>query len=165
MNAESRTRSFASACFTFAIAAFASFSAAQTYPSKAVRIVVGFPAGGATDIVARAIAQNLNQAFNQPVLVDNRPGAASNIGADHVAKSPADGYTLLMGSISLANNATLYSKLPYDALRDFAAVIHVTNTPFMLCMHPSVPVKSVKELVAFAKARPGQVQYGTAGSG
>ena len=140
-------------------------SAAQSYPSKAIRIVVGFTPGGATDIVARAIAQNLNQALGQPVLVDNRPGAASNIAADHVAKSPADGYTLFLGSISLANNATLYSKLPYDALRDFAAIIHVTNTPFMLCVHPSVPARNVNELIAFARTRPGQIQYATAGNG
>jgi tripartite-type tricarboxylate transporter receptor subunit TctC len=138
---------------------------AQPYPAKPVRMVVGFAAGGATDIVARAIGQNLSQAFGQPVVVENRPGAASNIAADHVAKSAADGYTLLMGSISLANNATLYSKLPYDALRDLAPVVHVTNTPFMLCVHPSVPARSVKERVAFARARPGQVQYGTAGNG
>ena len=128
-------------------------------------MVVGFSAGGATDTVARAIGQNLHKAFGQPVIVENRPGAASNIAADHVAKSPPDGYTLLMGSISLANNATLYTNLPYDALRDLAPVVHVTNTPFMLCVHPSIPVASVKELVAFAKARPGQVQYGTAGNG
>jgi tripartite-type tricarboxylate transporter receptor subunit TctC len=148
-----------------ALAAPASAPWAQGYPTKPVRIVVGFTAGGATDIVARAIGQNLNQAFGQPVIVDNRPGAASNIAADHVAKSPPDGHTLLMGSISLANNATLYSKLPYDALRDLAPIVHVTNTPFMLCVHPSIPAKNVKELVAFAKARPGQVQYGTAGNG
>ena len=138
---------------------------AQPYSAKPVRMIVGFAAGGATDIVARAIGQNLSQAFGQPVVVENRPGAASNIAADHVAKSPPDGYTLLMGSISLANNATLYSKLPYDALRDLAPVVHVTNTPFMLCVHPSIPARSVKELVAFARARPGQVQYGTAGNG
>jgi tripartite-type tricarboxylate transporter receptor subunit TctC len=152
-------------CLIAALLASALPAAAQTYPGKPVRIVVGFPPGGATDIIARAIGQNLNQAFGQPVIVDNRPGAASNIGADHVAKSPADGYTLFFGSISLSNNATLYSKLPYDAVRDFAAVVHVANTPFMLCVHPSVPVKSIKDLIAFAKARPGQVQYGTAGSG
>jgi tripartite-type tricarboxylate transporter receptor subunit TctC len=138
---------------------------AQPYPAKPVRMVVGFAAGGATDIVARAIGQSLSQAFGQPVVVENRPGAASNIAADHVATSPADGYTLLMGSISLANNATLYSKLPYDALRDLAPVVHVTNTPFMLCVHPSIPARSIEELVAFARARPGQVQYGTAGNG
>lgn len=138
---------------------------AQGYPAKPVRIVVGFTPGGATDIVARTIAQQISQPFGQSVLVDNRPGAASNIGADHVAKSPADGYTLFMGSISTANNVTLYGKLPYDPRRDFAPVIHITNTPFMLCVHPSVPVKSVKELVAFAKLRPGQMQYASAGAG
>lgn len=138
---------------------------AQTYPTKPVRIVVGFTPGGATDIVARTIGQQMSQAFNQTVLVDNRPGAASNIAADHVAKSPADGYTLFMGTISTANNVTLYGKLPYDARKDFAPVVHITNTPFMLCTHPSVPVKTVKELVAFAKARPGQMQYASAGSG
>ena len=165
MSAWMNRRGWVQVCMACAIASTAPHAIAQAYPSKTVRIVVGFPAGGATDIVARAIAQHLAQTFQQPVIVDNRPGAASNIGADYVAKSPHDGHTLLMGSISLANNATLYSKLPYDALRDFAAVIHVTNTPFMLCVHPSVPVKSVKDLVAFAKARPGQVQYGTAGNG
>lgn len=154
-----------SAFLGIVLAALCSAAGAQGYPVKPVRMVVGFPAGGATDIVARAIAQNLNLAFGQPVLVDNRPGAASNIAADHVAKSPADGYTLMMGSISLANNATLYSKLPYDALRDLAPVVHVTNTPFVLCVHPSVPAKNLKELIAFAAARPGQVQYGTAGNG
>lgn len=138
---------------------------AQSYPSKPIRIVVGFTPGGATDIVARTIGQQVSQAVNQPVIVDNRPGAASNIGADYVAKAPADGYTLFMGSISTANNVTLYSKLPYDARKDFAAVVHITNTPFMLCVHPSVPVKTVKDLVAFGKARPGQLQYASAGSG
>jgi hypothetical protein len=108
-------------------------------------MVVGFSAGGATDTVARAIGQNLHKAFGQPVIVENRPGAASNIAADHVAKSPPDGYTLLMGSISLGNNATLYTNLPYDALHDLAPIVHVTDTPFMLCVHPSIPVTSVKD--------------------
>ncbi len=148
-----------------ALAIAAAVAAAQSYPTKQVRIVVGFPAGGATDVVARAMAQRMNEAFGQPVIVDNRPGAASNIGADAVAKSPADGYTLLMGSISLAINPTLYAKLPYNALRDFAPVIRVTNTPFMLCVHPSVPAKSMKDLVALARSRPGQLQYGSAGNG
>jgi len=138
---------------------------AQNYPTKPVRMIVGFAAGGPTDLVGRTVGLNLHQSFGQPVVVENRPGAASNIAADLVAKSPADGYTLLMGSISLANNATLYSKLPYDLVRDLAAVVRVTNSPFLLCVHPSMPVNTVKELVAFAKARPGQVQYGTAGNG
>ena len=139
--------------------------AAQTYPDKAIRLVVGFTAGGPTDILARTIGQSLGQAFGQPVIVDNRAGAASNIAADYVAKSAADGYTLMFGSQSLANNATLYSKLPYNALRDLVPIVRVANTPFMLCVHPSLPVTSIRELVAFAKARPGQVQYGSAGNG
>lgn len=143
----------------------ASGAHAQSYPVKPVRIVVGFTPGGATDIVTRTIGQQISQSFNQPVIVDNRPGAASNIGADHVAKSPADGYTLFMGSISTANNVTLYSKLPYDPRKDFAAIVHITNTPFMLCVHPSIPVRTTKDLVAFAKSRPGQLQYASAGSG
>lgn len=138
---------------------------AQNYPTKPVRIVVGFPAGGATDIVARTIGQQISQPLGQSVIVDNRPGAASNIGADLVAKSPADGYTLFMGSISTANNVTLYTRLPYDARRDFTGVVHVANTPFMLCVHPSIPVRTAKELVAFARSRPGQMQYASAGSG
>jgi tripartite-type tricarboxylate transporter receptor subunit TctC len=141
------------------------YAPAQTYPDKAIRLVVGFTAGGPTDILARTIGESLNQAFRQPVIVDNRPGAASNIAADYVAKSPADGYTLMFGSQSLANNATLYSKLSYNALRDFAAVVRVANTPFMLCVHPSLPAANIRELVAFARARPGQVQYGSAGAG
>lgn len=153
----------------FALAMFmampAASAVAQNYPAKPVRLIVGFAAGGPTDIVGRTIAQSLSQAFGQPVIVDNRPGAASNIAAEQVARSPAEGYTLLMGSISLANNATLYSKLGYDLVKDLAPVVRVTNSPFMLCVHPSVPVKSIKELVAFAKARPNQVQYGTAGAG
>lgn len=149
-----------------AIAAGMACSAnAQNYPAKPVRLIVGFAAGGPTDIVGRTIAQSLNQAFGQTVLVDNRPGAASNIAAEQVARSAPDGYTLLMGSISLANNATLYTKLGYDLLKDLAPVVRVTNSPFLLCVHPSVPVRSIKELVAFAKARPNQVQYGTAGAG
>lgn len=138
---------------------------AQRYPTKTVRIVVGFPAGGATDVVARAVGQRLSDAFGQTFLVDNRPGAASNIGAEAVARSAADGYTLLMGSISLAINPTLYAKLPYNALRDFIPVIRVTNTPFMACVHPSLPVRSVKDLIALARARPGQLQYASAGNG
>jgi tripartite-type tricarboxylate transporter receptor subunit TctC len=138
---------------------------AQSYPSKSMRIVVGFPAGGATDVVARAIAQHVSEAWGQTAVVDNRPGAASNIGAEAVAKSPADGYTMLMGSVSLSINPTLYTKLGYNALKDFTPVVQVTNTPFMLCSHPALPVKTMKELIVMAKAKPGQLQYGSAGNG
>ena len=140
-------------------------AAAQTFPDKAMRLVVGFTAGGPTDTLARTLGQSLSPALGQPVIVENRAGAASNIAAEYVAKSPPDGYTLMFGSQSLANNATLYTRLPYDALRDLAPVVRVANTPFMLCVHPSLPVTSIRELVAFAKARPGQVQYGSAGNG
>jgi tripartite-type tricarboxylate transporter receptor subunit TctC len=138
---------------------------AQTYPTKQVRFVVGFPAGGATDVVARAISQHMAEALGQPVVVDNRAGAASNIGAEIVANAPKDGHTIFMGTVSLAINPTLYKKLAYDPLKDFSAVSQVSDTPFLLVTHPSLPVKNVKEFVALAKARPGQLNYGSAGNG
>ena len=138
---------------------------AQTFPAKSVRIIVGFPAGGATDIAARAVAQKLTEGFGQQVVVDNRPGAASNIGAEAAARAAPDGYTLFMGSVSTSINPSLYTKLAYDPLRDFAALALVANTPFLLVTHPSMPVNSVKELIAFAKTRPGQLNYATAGAG
>ena len=138
---------------------------AQGYPSKSVRIVVGFPAGGGTDIATRAVAQKLTETLGQQVIVENRPGAASNIGAEFVSRAAADGYTLLMGSVSLSINPSLYAKLNYDVLRDFAGVAHAVSAPFILVTHPSVPVKNVKEFIAFAKARPGQMNYVTAGAG
>ena len=142
-----------------------SFAHAQTYPSKQVRFVVGFPAGGATDVVARAISQNLSEALGHPVVVDNRAGAASNIAAEIVATSPKDGHTIFLGTVSLAINPSLYKKLPYNALKDFTAVSQVTDTPFMFVTHPSLPVRNVKEFVALARARPGQLNYGSAGNG
>lgn len=142
-----------------------SFAQAQTYPSKQVRFVVGFPAGGATDVVARAISQNLSEALGHPVVVDNRAGAASNIAAELVATSPKDGHTIFLGTVSLAINPSLYKKLPYNALKDFTAVSQVTDTPFMFVTHPSLPVRNVKEFVALARARPGQLNYGSAGNG
>jgi tripartite-type tricarboxylate transporter receptor subunit TctC len=140
-------------------------AAAQSYPVKPVRIIIGFPPGGATDIAARAVAQKLTESFGQQVIVDNRPGAASNIGAEAAARAAPDGYTLFMGSVSTSINPSLYTKLAYDPLRDFAAVALIANTPFLLVTHPSVPVKSVKELIAFVKARPGELNYATAGAG
>jgi tripartite-type tricarboxylate transporter receptor subunit TctC len=140
-------------------------AAAQNYPVKPVRIIIGFPPGGATDIAARAVAQKLTESFGQQVIVDNRPGAASNIGAEAAARAAPDGYTLFMGSVSTSINPSLYTKLAYDPLRDFATVALVANTPFLLVTHPSVPVKSVKELIAFVKARQGELNYATAGAG
>ena len=138
---------------------------AQTFPTKPIRIIIGFPPGGATDIAARAVAQKLTEGFGQQVIVDNRPGAASNIGAEAAARAAPDGYTLFQGSVSTSINPSLYSKLAYDPLRDFAALALVANTPFLLVTHPSVPVSNVKELIAFVKARPGQLNYATAGAG
>jgi tripartite-type tricarboxylate transporter receptor subunit TctC len=138
---------------------------AQSYPTKQVRFVVGFPAGGATDVVARAISQNLSEALGQPVVVDNRAGAASNIAAEIVATAPKDGHTIFMGTVSTAINPSLYKKLAYDAVKDFAAITQVTDTPFMFVVHPSLPAKSVKEFIAIAKSRPGQLNYGSAGNG
>ncbi|MDB5810773.1 MAG: hypothetical protein JWN94_2895 [Betaproteobacteria bacterium] len=153
----------------FAVIATALFangtSFAQTYPAKQVRFLVGFPAGGATDVVARAISQNLSEVLGQPVVVDNRAGAASNIAAEIAATAPKDGHTIFMGTVSTAINPSLYKKLAYNALKDFAAVTQVTDTPFMFVTHPSLPVKNVKEFIALAKAKPGELNYGSAGNG
>ncbi len=145
----------------------AGVAAAQAnYPAKAIRYVVPFPAGGPLDIVARAVGQELTVSWSQPVIIDNRPGAGGNIGADLVAKAPPDGYTILMGAVSThAINVTLYSKLPYDPLKDFAPVTLITSVPNVLVVHPSLPAKSVKDLIAFAKARPGQLNFASGSTG
>jgi tripartite-type tricarboxylate transporter receptor subunit TctC len=144
----------------------ASAAYAQTYPARPIRFVVPFAAGGGSDLVARTVAAKITESLGQPVIVDSRPGAAGTIGADIASKSPPDGYTLLLGSNGpLAINPSLYPKLPYDAARDFAPVSLVTVMPFLLVTHPSLPVKSVKDLVALAKAKPGQLNYGSPGTG
>jgi tripartite-type tricarboxylate transporter receptor subunit TctC len=141
-------------------------SAQPNYPAKAIRYVVPFPAGGPLDIAARAIGQELGKSWSQPVIIDNRPGAGGNIGADLVAKAPADGYTILMGAVSThAINVTLYAKLPYDPVRDFAPVTLITSVPNVLVLHPSVPAKNVAELIALAKARPGQLNFASGSTG
>jgi tripartite-type tricarboxylate transporter receptor subunit TctC len=138
---------------------------AQTYPEKPIRLVVPFAAGGTSDILARLVAPPLRTALGQTVLVDNRPGAASNIGAEIVAKAPPDGYTLLMGTPALASNPTLYGKVSYDPIESFAPVSLLVEIPIVLVVHPSLPVKSVRELIALAKARPGQLNFGSSGNG
>lgn len=139
---------------------------AQSYPTKPVRMIVPFAAGGGTDIVARTVGVKLGESLGQTVLVDNRAGAAGAIGTELAAKSPADGYTLLMGSSGpIAINPALQAKLPYDPLRDFTPVALITTMPFLTVVHPSLPVRSVKELIALARARPGQLNYGSPGSG
>jgi tripartite-type tricarboxylate transporter receptor subunit TctC len=152
-----------------AAAAFAVFSAgafAQAYPSKPVRMIVGFPPGGGTDVVARVISAKLQEWYSQAVLVENRPGATGTIGADAVAKSAPDGYTLIMGHVNSHGIApNLFKNLPYDAIKDFAAVSYVGYVPNVLAVHPSVNAKSVKELVTLAKSQPGKMNYASSGNG
>ncbi len=139
---------------------------AQTYPQKPVRIVVGVPAGGTTDVVARLVGQKLGEQMGQQVVIDNRGGAGGNIGAELVARSAPDGYTLFLATIgTMAINPSLYSRMPFDTLRDFAAISQLTSMPQLLVVHPSVPVKNVKELIAYAKRRPGQLTFASGGSG
>jgi tripartite-type tricarboxylate transporter receptor subunit TctC len=153
--------------FAFAgLAAFAWGSAwSQPYPSKPVRVVVVFPPGGATDIVSRIVFQKVGDQLNQQFIIDNRAGAAGMIGGAVVAKSPPDGYTIMVYSQTLLNNMHLYSKPPFDALKDFVGISTLTRIVGMLAVHPSMPVRTTKEFIALAKAQPGQVLYGTAGNG
>src|SRR5688572_29328132 len=138
---------------------------AQVYPAKPVRVVIVFPPGGATDIVGRIAFQKVSEQLNQQFLIDNRAGAGGTIGAAIVAKSPPDGYTLMVFSTTLVANAHLYRKLPYDSLKDFIGITPVARLVGMLVVHPSMPVRTVKDLIALAKARPGEVSYGSAGVG
>lgn len=152
--------------FALAIAAMTASGAwAQAFPAKPVRLIVSFPPGGATDTFSRALAAEMTQAFGQQVIVENRPGAGTIIAAEFVAKSPADGHTLLFTDLSThAITRSVYSKLKYDPLRDFAAVAAVNSSPLLLVAHPSVNVKSVRELIALAKRHPG-VTFGNSGIG
>jgi len=135
------------------------------YPSKPVRMVVPSSAGGGTDIVARIIAPELSKRLGQQVVIDNRPGAGTMIGIEVAAKSPPDGYTLLMGLSTLAINSALYKKVPYDPQRDFAPITQAVSSASIIVVHPSIPVKTLKELIAFARARPDQLNYASAGTG
>ena len=139
---------------------------AQQYPAKPIRYVVPFPAGGTTDILARLVGAKLTEAWGQQIIVDNRPGAGGNVGSEFASKAPPDGYTILGGTVSSHSiNTNLYSKMPYHPLRDFAPITLLVMVPNVLVVHPSVPAKSVKEFVAFAKARPGQLRFASAGNG
>ena len=151
---------------TLAILAPHAARAADAYPAKPVRFVVAFPPGGGTDIIARAIAQKLAERIAQQVVVDNRPGAGGNIGTDIVAKSAPDGYTMLMGSAGpLAINASLFGKMPFDPIKDLAPVTLAASTPNVLVVHPSLRAATVKELIALAKARPGEINFASSGHG
>jgi tripartite-type tricarboxylate transporter receptor subunit TctC len=137
----------------------------QAFPTKPVRVIVPWPPGGGTDIFGRSIGQKLTESWGQQVIVDNRPGAAGNIGAQLAARAPADGYTLLLATITLATSPSLYRSLGYDPLRDLEPVTLIAGVPHLLVVHPSLPAKSVKELIALAKARPGELNYASAGIG
>jgi len=155
-------------CFGAALLSVAAMAAAQAqgYPSKPVRLIVPYPAGGTTDIIARVAAQQLSERLKQPFVVENKGGANGAIGSAEVARSPADGYTLLMGTASTHGiNSAVYKTLPYDAVKDFAPVTIVASTPNIIAVHPSVPAKNLQELLALAKAQPGKLNYGSTSLG
>jgi tripartite-type tricarboxylate transporter receptor subunit TctC len=148
-----------------ATALFAPPAHTQPYPSKPIKIVVPFAAGGAVDVVARVVGQRVSEQVNQPVIVDNKPGGHANIGADFVAKAPPDGYTLLLGANGLASNMTLHKNLPFDTLRDFAPVAGVGYAPLVFVVPTGSPSKTLQEFIAMARAKPGAFTYGTAAAG
>jgi tripartite-type tricarboxylate transporter receptor subunit TctC len=151
----------AAALFTLASSAFA-----QPYPSKPIKLIVPFPPAGSTDLSGRAIAGKLQERLGQPVVIENKPGAGGNIGSELVAKAPADGYTLLVGTIGThAINMSLYSKMPYDNIRDFTPIVLLSSTPNVLAVYPGFPAHSVADVIRIAKADPGKVTYGSSGNG
>jgi tripartite-type tricarboxylate transporter receptor subunit TctC len=158
------------ACALAVVLAFGAIAAAapvmaQTYPAKPVRVVIPWPPGGSNDIVGRIIAQKLTEMNGQQFVVDNRGGAAGTIGADQVAKSPPDGYTIMVHSATHVSNPHLYKSLPYDTLRDFTGIAPISAQIGILVVHPSLPVKTTKEFIALAKSRPGQITYSSSGNG
>ena len=156
--------SMLAAAFLFCVTS-AGTAVAQDYPSRPVRIVVPFPAGGTTDIIGRIVGQRLTRDWKQQVLIDNRPGGGANIGAELAMRAAPDGYTLFMASTAHSINATLYPKLPYDPVKDFTAISMMADTAQVLVVHPSLPVKDVRGLIALLKQRPGDLSYSSAGNG
>lgn len=148
-----------------ALPAFSRFARAQSYPTRPVRIIVGFPAGGASDILARLTGQVLSERVGQPLIIENRPGAGTNIGTEAVVRAPPDGYTLLLISVSNVINATLYDRLSFNFVRDIAPVAAIVRQPTIMVVNPSVPARTVPEFIAYAKARPGSVNYASIGIG
>ena len=147
------------------LAALATSAFAQGYPTKPAKVIVPYPPGGPTDIVARVVSQKLSEQMGQQFIVENRPGAGGNIGAEAVAKSPADGYTLLVATTAHAINPALFKSLGYNLVKDFAPVSQLTSGPLVIVANPSLPVKNVKELIALAKAKPGTLNYASSGNG
>ncbi|MDH1619387.1 Bug family tripartite tricarboxylate transporter substrate binding protein, partial [Comamonas aquatica] len=154
------------AAAALAVTGMGSALAADAYPDKPLTMVVPFSAGGTTDILARIVGQALGQELGQTIIIDNKPGAGGNIGAQQASRAKGDGYTLFMGTVGThAINQTLYKKLPYDPIKDFAPLSRVANVPNLLVVHPSRPYKTVQEMIAYAKKHPGEVTYGSPGSG
>ena len=153
------------ACAALALGGFALAANAQPYPSKAIRVIVAFAPGGIADFAARSVSQKLSESLGVPVIVENRAGAGGITGAEVVAKSPPDGYTLLVTSISHTINPSVRKNLPFDAVRDFAPVTLIADAPNFLVVHPSLPARTVKDLVALARARPGEISYASSGAG
>ena len=158
-------RVFVNGFAALALASAGAAAAAHGYPHKTIRMVVPFPAGGPTDIIARTVGQKLTESMGQPVVIDNRGGSGGNIGADIVAKSAPDGYTLLMAIVSHAINASLYSKLPYDPVKDFSPITRTGAATIIFVASPALSVKTIKDLIALAKAKPHEINFGSPGSG
>ena len=158
-------RALIAAALIFAVADPSIAQPAGAYPGRVVRIVAGFPAGGPIDTLARAVGEKLSQSMGQPFVVENIAGATGMIGTERVAKSAADGYTLLVGASTIPIQASLVKALPYDTLRDLTSIAYIGDSPLLLVAHPSVPAISVRELIAYVKANPGKLSYGSAGSG
>jgi len=159
------SRELASRALAVCLAAVSGYSSAQDFPSKPLRLVVGSTPGGGTDISARLIAPKMSEQLGQQVVVENRPGAKTTIGVNYVVRSAPDGYTLLMGVSSLAINPHILKNVPYDALKDLAPVTQVLVAPNIMVAHPSLPIRTVKDLVAFARSRPGQLNFAAGGAG
>jgi tripartite-type tricarboxylate transporter receptor subunit TctC len=152
-------------CVLSSLAACALPAAAQQYPTHTVHMIVSFAAGGPSDLVGRVVAQKLGESLGQPVVVENKPGAGANIGIGFVARAPADGYTILVASSAFTVNPSLYAKVPYDPFKDFVPVTCVGSSPNLIVVHPSLPAKNVKELIALVRAQPKQFNYGSPGTG
>ncbi len=152
-------------CASAALLGVALQAAAQSYPTKAVRVVIPWPPGGSNDVVGRIVLQKMSESLGQQFVVDNRPGAAGSIGSDVVAKAAPDGYTLMVHSTTHLGNGHLYKNLPYDTMKDFTGVGMMSEQPGVLTVHPSLPVKTTKEFLALAKSRPGQILYSSSGNG
>ena len=159
------TRFTTCAALLCAVCVAAPAGATESYPSRPIRFIVPFPPGGGNDIVGRVVAVKLGEVLGQPVVIDNRGGAGGTVGTDITAKAPPDGYTLLLNNISLAVNHTLFTKLPYDTLKDLAPISLVGRQPNVVVVHPGVPVSSMRELIELARARPGELNYGSGGNG